>query len=359
MMAAVLAAINLTKIWAELSHPQYDDFRDFYVAARLGMLQGWAHLYDLNGQQRLAEHLGLGSGWGPFVNPPPMAWMLAPLSLLPYRPAFWCWAGMLTLMLVLTWIWAAPGAGRWRWGQLCLLLAFFVVAAGVIEGQAVPIILAGVAGAWRLLRGGRQTAAGLALLPILFKPHIAFLIPIALVSAGYRRCFLVWVSGTTILVLGSIASLGSDGLGLYAHAIGVLIGSAQLDIPLRRLISDPVALGVVDLLTLVLMLIIARRSHSPEPAIVAGSLGSLLIAPHLNPQDFALLVLAGWLSWRMEPRGRWVTILLAAGTLTLLTAPATRWWLPVVLLEILALALLTVRALPIRAYPNPARQPSV
>src|SRR5579863_6057000 len=75
------------------------DFLAFYyggTCARTGHID---NLYNLKAtkafdeQTAKKENLNLGGGFGPFWNPPFVAWIFAPLSALPFRQALYIWWG--------------------------------------------------------------------------------------------------------------------------------------------------------------------------------------------------------------------------------------------------------------------------
>src|SRR5205807_1823531 len=63
-----------------------------------------------------------------------------------------------------------------------VLLPVFV---GILFGQVSLLVVAAVALSWWLLSRGRPWLAGLALSALILKPQIAFLVPLALLLAGY------------------------------------------------------------------------------------------------------------------------------------------------------------------------------
>jgi glycosyl transferase family 87 len=83
------------------------DFFVYYLAAKLGSMHGWATIYDPSvflPVQRAVVGRPL-----PYLNPPELAWLVLPLSWLPYGIAAWVWKGMLAATAAITWYLAAPG----------------------------------------------------------------------------------------------------------------------------------------------------------------------------------------------------------------------------------------------------------
>src|SRR5207245_9800210 len=87
------------------------DFYVYYLAARIGRAHGWGLMYDPS-VFRPAITAAVGR-YLPYLNPPLLAWIVSPLSWLPYRLAAWLWTGVLGAALVAAWVLGAPG-GRAR-----------------------------------------------------------------------------------------------------------------------------------------------------------------------------------------------------------------------------------------------------
>ena len=79
-----------------------NDFRLAYSAALVGIRNGYSHLYDLAAQKSAIESLGAGFNPQPFISPPPLAWLVTPLVLLPFSVALVIWTVLLLAALVWT-----------------------------------------------------------------------------------------------------------------------------------------------------------------------------------------------------------------------------------------------------------------
>src|SRR5207245_3167721 len=192
----------------------YSDFRQYFLWSRIGLHAGWNHLYDLSIQRQEWQALG-GAGsiqWWPVIEPPAIAWLVAPLALLPFPIAFAAWMMLIVAAFILTARLVAPGTGLVRWTYPAAALAAYPAMYALMLGQSVILVAASVAGSWWLLRRGREIEAGLVLLVILLKPNIALLVPVGLLVAGYRRAFLVWWSGAVVLVIATLLILGTNAL---------------------------------------------------------------------------------------------------------------------------------------------------
>jgi Glycosyltransferase family 87 len=277
-----------------------NDFRLAYAAATLGIKSGYNHLYDLGAQRSAIEGLGSGFNPQPFISPPPLAWFVTPLLLLPFTAALIIWTLLLLAALVWTWYLLAP-PGKWvRPAHLALLLGVFPVAFGVMVGQPGPWVAAALATVWWLMRKDHPVWAGLVLGLIVLKPQLAVMVPACLLVSGHARTFGAWLVATLLIGLVALALLGPDGLARYRDVLAQTQTPAW-DITRRYSISGPLGLGPVLTVTQAVVVGFAlfaawrHRREGPEIPIAAGIVGSLLFTPYLGFQDFLMLVVAGWL----------------------------------------------------------------
>jgi hypothetical protein len=202
-----------------------------------------------------------------------------------------------------------------RAAHLLLWLGVFPVAFGVMVGQPGALVAAAVATAWWLLRANRQVAAGLVLSLLVLKPQLALLVPIALLVAGYRKTFASWLVASAVMGVIALVLLGPDGVARYRDVLAQT-QTAAWDITRRYSISGPLGLGwelrVAEVAVVVVTVVAAwRQRHSPERAIAAGIVGSMLFTPYLGFQDFLMLIVAGWLIVRSGATAVQVAILVA------------------------------------------------
>src|ERR1700694_4608519 len=250
----VLAAYDLV-IWAQnyAADNFHNDFTFYYAAARLGLTHGWSGLYDLKLQQEQLDAIGSRitiAELARYISPPPLAWLVVPLSLLPYRVAYALWSAMLLLALALTWRLASPGSGRVR---------------------------------------------------------VLFLVPAALLVTGRWKAFSAATVVVAVLAIFSMPALGPDGVATYMQrlnfASGVPVNQSQT---LASLIGNlPVTRAVQALIALWTLLLAYRlRRRGPELPMALALVGGLAAAPYVHYDDLLMLGLAGWLYLR-SPLQRW------------------------------------------------------
>ena len=319
-MRAGLAVTAVAVLLSAWYHPMHlgggfsIDFHTYLAAARVGLQAGWPHLYDQAlvavEQDRLVPTL-----WSqPYLSPPGVAWLVAPLAPLPYWVAYGLWAVLTFAAFATALAWAGVSTGISRWIAVVGALAPWWVLHAVSVGQVVPLVAAGVVVSWRLLREKKDIAAGIVLASILLKPNTAFLAPFALLVAGRYRAFAAWVGACAVIGLIAVLTLGVDGVSAYVQ---------QLLAPLPKgadSLTFKGALGVTGVAAIVLRVVVVgialaaafKFRTSPGLALAAGIVGTLIVAPYLHGSDLCLLSAAAWIVWEERTSLAW-RIPLAAG----------------------------------------------
>ncbi len=281
--------------------PQFrvrNDFRLIYGSALTAWQQGYGHLYDLDAQQRTVEGLGAGTYWSPFLNPPPLAWLATPFIALPFEAAIVLWTVLIAAAAVLAWWVAAPGDRLARAAHLALFLGLFPTAFGLMVGQPVALVAAVLAGSWWAAERNKPVLAGLVLSLTAIKPQVALLVPLCLLVSGHGKVFAAWLAATAVMVAVALLLLGGDGLQRYRDVLAL---ASQWEPTRRYAISGPLGLGpqvyVVEAIVAGVALFAAWRQRGRGVArpIATGIVASLLFTPYVGFQDFAVLVVAGWL----------------------------------------------------------------
>src|SRR6202171_5518847 len=174
-VSVVLALIDLQ--WSYTLHyklPQ-PDFYVYYLAAQIGRAHGWSAMYD---PAIFLPPVSAAVGKPlPYLNPPELAWVVTPLSYLPYTLAGWIWTGILAAALGLTWYLVSPGRGLVRLIHGVGAAALLPIFVGILFGQVSLLVVAAVALSWWLLTHRRPWLAGLALSALLLQPQKALLAP--------------------------------------------------------------------------------------------------------------------------------------------------------------------------------------
>jgi hypothetical protein len=339
--------------------PQYavrNDFRLMYGAAVDTLHNGYGHLYDLAAQKAAVEGLGPGFYWSAFLNPPPLVWLVTPLTALPFSVAIILWSLLIFGALALTWYLVAPGTLLTRVAFGAMWLGLFPVAFGLMVGQPVALVAVAVAGCWWLAERDRPVLAGLALSLVAVKPQLALFVPLCLLVAGHARLFVSLAVVTLVVGLICVALLGQDGLLRYRDALGLASGwTITRGYAVSGLIGTGPQLYVAQALALVAAVAAAWRWRHTGTAvpIAAGIIGSLLFTPYVGFQDFAMLVVAGWLVLRAHPSTAQLAILVVGFCLLELALLVLA--VPILVAEVVLLASLIWHAPP--TVPQPALGP--
>src|SRR5438445_9509030 len=161
-----------------------------------------------------------------YLSPPLVAWLVTPLTALPFETALTVWRIALAGSALVAWRLAAPGKGLLRWAHLSAAASIYILYLGFRLGQVTLIVVAALAVCWWLVRHNRPLLAGVALAAITLKPQFAFLVPLTLLAAGYWRAFAGFLLAAVPLTAVSLMAMASEGIhGLptssnLAHATG-------------------------------------------------------------------------------------------------------------------------------------------
>jgi len=319
-VSVVLAIIDL--LWSYTLHYKLaqPDFYVYYLAARLGRAYGWAAIYD---PAVFLPPVTAAVGKPlPYLNPPELAWLVTPLSFLPYPLAAWIWTGLLAVAFVLVWYLVAPGRSIVRLVHglgAAVLLPVFV---DVLFGQVSLLVVAAVAVSWWLLSRGRPWLAGVVLSAIILKPQIAFLVPLALLLAGYGRVFVAWLAVSVPLAAVTLLATGTEvfhEMSRSLHAVSGVPGPIQSSL-LRQLPLPVAAVGIALVLGVCVLILWRGRGSGPSRPIAVGLIASVLVSPYINFYDLSALVLAAWLILRTNPP-RWQQVVTLGMYVPLYGAP--------------------------------------
>jgi len=315
LVVPLLAALIVIALALDLQNGPPEtgiDFHTYEAAGVVGVQAGWAHLYD-QGMVKLAQlDLVPAQRTQPFLSPPPVAWITAPLSVLPYWLAFAAWTFLTLGAFALALAYSTSYRG---WPRLVAVGAALVpwwVLHAVGVGQVVPLVAAGMLVAWRLLRDRRDVLAGVALGLILLKPNTAMFVPFVLLATGRLRTFVAWLCVAVAVVGISVASLGSAGVSGYFGDLSHLPGGANaLTLNGTLGLTGGVAVAVRVIIVLAAFVTAYKARSSPGTAIVLGALASLITAPYLHGSDLCVFVAAGWIVWHERPAPEWRAMLVA------------------------------------------------
>jgi hypothetical protein len=291
-----------------IDDPYGNDFRAYYAAAKVGLSAGWSHIYD-------ADMLRAASSTFPiqdqaydsghfFVHPPLLAWIVAPLTVLPEPSAFVLWTVIGVAAFVVAWAVACPFTGLARITLLLLGLALWSVHESLRFGQPTLLLLALIAVAWQQAKRDRVVLAGaLIALAVMLKPQDVYLVPVALLASGRIRLVISFLASAAVLSIAFVLNLGSAGINGYLAATALVQSDPihQFDTLAYVFGVGPIAYTVELSLGALAVFVAYLRRRELETVVALGLLGSLMASPHLHQPDYALDVLAAWLVLRTAP----------------------------------------------------------
>jgi hypothetical protein len=290
--------------------PLDSDLTLVYIGVRIGVEHGWSHIYSLALQHQLFTQLRPGAVFNDgerFLAPPPLAWLVLPLSALGAAGTFYVWFALSVLALVGAWWVAAPGSGWTRVLWLIAAAAWYPVLYGLSLGQPILFVLLAVAMCWKLAESGRPYLAGAALAASALKPQLTLAVPAVLLVAGHWRITAGWAVVTAILATASLALIGSQGLADYRG----LLTEAQNVVNNRFFTLAywfgpgwPGSVAEAAVVAVGLVAAYLNRHASPARLLALGLVTTALSATYWHLQDFTILVAAIWLFWR-DPAPAW------------------------------------------------------
>src|SRR2546428_1906075 len=299
---------------------QGPDFFSFYSGAKLYVLKGGSAVYDLALQKQyelqVIPHAPDQFIVLPYFHPPSYTLLIAPLAFLDYRGAYYAMAAfnvVLAAGLVVL-----LGRGRERVHRraavvgAALIGGFFPLFVTVLQGQADLVVLVPLAAAYTAWARGRLGWAGVFTGLALAKPQLLLLVPVLFVT---RRAWRALAGFAAVIVGLAVVSVAGFGLGPvvgYVNAVGTWAIGGSLPTngqivytdtaiySLRNILEavpgggKAVALVVLILLLALVALSLSWRPDKPRLDFALAIAASLVLSPHQNVHDLALLVIPGF-----------------------------------------------------------------
>ncbi len=337
LLAFIVAAVGLclmVSVIRELRTPNYNfrgthyDFLAFYTAASTILHHNVHHLYDLQTftdfQRQIIPHPVGALGYMPFLNPPFVAVVLAPLALFNITDARLIWL-VVTILLSIFVLYhlTKPLAPKSRLLAISLLLITFPMYQTFIEGQLSIFILLGGTLSYLFFTQHKKLLSGASLVLLWILPQFAVFALIGLVLKRQWQMLKGWLIASLSVAL---ITLPVTGLKIYFSYLRLLASttsnhfvnmatSAQLTWRGALNLSDGIngfysallgenhlwltnALYLITAVVLVgfivKMTFMLGSKYSKEQAaylFAAAVLTAILIDPHLFAQDVIVIYL--------------------------------------------------------------------
>lgn len=318
VLLADLAIYDLVQLVFFLRAHRFPDFLLFWAAARTAALHGPGAVYSAASfDAAVTATWGSGPPW-PYLNPPVLAWLLVPLTLMPFGVAFAIWLATSA---------AALGYAAWLSGQgwLGVLSAagFLPSFVALGSGQVAPLALLAIAGAVRADRGGRWLLAGGLLGVLAVKPQLGVLLPVALLASGRWRPVAVLGVIAVVVAAVTLVIVGPAGVRSWLSALAAFSDNPYfLRWSLVPVVGDAGWWAVLGAGAAVVAAAARRWRDDAASVYGIGLVGSILVNHYLTPSDLVMLLLPVWALAAAGGRAATLAGLLwAAGWLALFFPP--------------------------------------
>jgi len=296
------------------------DFFNFYAAAKLFITGGGAAVYDI-AQQRQVELQITGADPSrfivlPYFHPPYYTLLIAPLAYLDYRSAYYVMAAVnVALVVALIAILVTTSLrvhGRGWLVASAMIGGFFPLFVTVLQGQSDLVVLVPLAGAYASWARGRYAMAGALSALALAKPQLLLLIPILFIARRAWRALAAFAGVLLALGVISLVGLGFGPVMTYIGTVGSWALTGRIPSTEQLIYTDPAVYSLRALLDaipgggqilapVILLFLLALaalslswRPNRPRLDFALAIAVSLVLSPHQNVHDLALLVIPGF-----------------------------------------------------------------
>lgn len=198
----------------QLASGNVNDFVAYWAAARQAL--AGRNPYAVGPVLALEQRVGLAQS-APLLmrNPPWTIAVVAPFGLLPFPVAqrLWFTVCLAAVLVSAKWLWASYHAeAQPPWTAWLATGLFLPIAVVLAIGQISPLVLLGIAGFLHFEKGKRLGWAGAFLFLATLKPHLTFLVWVALLLWSIARRTVKTVAAlASVTILASLAAAVLDG----------------------------------------------------------------------------------------------------------------------------------------------------
>jgi hypothetical protein len=294
------------------------DFYSFYSGAKLFVTRGGSAVYDLALQREIQIQVTSQPFDRfivlPYFHPPYYTLLIAPLGYLSYRQAYVA-MGVFNVILVAALIVLLIRSslrihGRTAIVATALIAGFFPLFVTILQGQSDLVVLLPLAAAYVAWARGRLGWAGIFTALALSKPQLLLLLPVLFLARRAWRALAGFAAVLLALGAVSVAGLGLAPVVGYLKALGAWAIGGSLPTNGQLAYTDPAVYSLKNILqalpggtttALVLLLLLLAlaalslswRPDKPRLDFALAVAASLVLSPHQNVHDLALLVIPG------------------------------------------------------------------
>ena len=299
---------------------QGPDFFSFYSGAKLFVLKGGSAVYDLALQKQyelqVIPHPPDRFVVLPYFHPPYYTLLIAPLAYLDYRTAYYAMAAVNIVLAAGLIVLLVRGSerihGRSAVVAAALIGGFFPLFVTVLQGQSDLVVLVPLAAAYTAWARGRLGWAGIFTGLALAKPQLLLLVPVLFITRRAWRALAGFAAVIAALgavsvvgfglapVLGYLNAVGRWAIGGTLPTNGQIVYTDTAVYSLRNVLEavpgggKGLALAILILLLALVALSLSWRPDKPRLDFALAIAASLVLSPHQNVHDLALLVIPGF-----------------------------------------------------------------
>jgi Glycosyltransferase family 87 len=296
------AGIIAWAFWLPFGLHALTDFRQLYTGGYMIRTGHAYELYDYDAQMRFQHRLFALPPNAPIllINHPAFEELIfAPLTLLPYRTAFFLFMFINAAAVVVSALFLRPHTGtiraRWKWAPLLLIAGFFPLSRAMLQGQDSILVLLVLCCTLVLIDGSRPLSAGLVLGLAMFRFEVVLPIAVILLWRGLRFVLGFLISaGAAVLV--SIFTVGLHGSAMYVQLLlSISLHLHDATSIARTAINPFEMMNLRGLLAAVLWTRIPHRFF--EALLLAASLLVIYCASKMRPSLATAIVAASLVSY--------------------------------------------------------------
>ena len=296
------------------------DFFSFYSAAQIYVQRGPKDVYDILVQKQFELALTHASADTfivlPYFHPPFYTLLIAPLAYLDYRSAYYAMTAFNVLLGIALATVLVRGSerihGRAAIVAGALIAGFLPLFVTVLQGQSDLVVLLPLALAYTAWSRGRLGWAGVFSALALSKPQLLLLIPVLFIARRAWRALAGFVGTVLALGLLSVATFGLEAVVDYVGTVGSWAIGGSLPTQGQVVYTDTavyslrhileilpgggkvVAFVILVVLLALVALSLSWRPDKPRLDFAVAVAASLVLSPHQNVHDLALLVIPGF-----------------------------------------------------------------
>ncbi len=337
---------------------QGPDFFSFYAAAQIYVQHGPSAVYDILVQKQYELAVSNQSPDRfivlPYFHPPYYTLLIAPLALLSYRAAYYAMTAFNVLLAIALITILVRGSARIHGKAVIvaasLIAGFLPLFVTVLQGQSDLVVLVPLAAAYTAWVRRRLGWAGVFSALALSKPQLLLLIPVLFIARRAWRALAGFAAGVMGLgalsviffgfgpVVDYISAVGGWAIGGSLPTHGQVVYTDTAVYSLRHVIEilpgggKVVAFVILLALLALVALSLSWRPDKPRLDFALAVAASLVLSPHQNVHDLALLVIPGFALADLAHSGelRWpgtaaLVLVLAYGAINFSLA-ISLWW---------------------------------